>query len=171
MKRKIVSSIVSALGLMFVAVPASAANVSISNTGPGSTNYVTDTSSTSLVCAQTNSATVLNSNAQASASGAAATTNNTTAGSATTGSSSNSNNAATAISQQNSCLPAAQQAVVNPEGGKGADAPVQASAQVATLPNTGPLSPVEATARVSALLSGLAIAAYLGRDWMLRRQH
>lgn len=172
MKRSIVSSVISALSLMFVAIPASAQS-SISNTGPGSTNQITSTSTTSLVCAQTNVATVLNSNAQASSSGAAATSNNTTAGSATSGSSANANNTATALNQQNSCLPGAQQAVANPnpEGGKGADVSAEpASTQVATLPNTGPVSPVEMTARASALLSGLAIAAYLGRDWMLRRQ-
>ncbi|HEX3082700.1 MAG TPA: signal peptidase I [Candidatus Saccharimonadia bacterium] len=77
--------------------PTPCGNVSISHTGPGSTNIVTCTNNTSTTIINGTSVTVTNTSNQSSASGNVTSTGNNTSGSATSGNATNSNSTGTTV--------------------------------------------------------------------------
>ncbi len=80
-----------------LAVGVAAADSSISNTGPGSSNTITsdNSSETNINC--NNNITSTNNNPQTSGTGSSSSTGNTTGGNSTSGSSSNSSSSSTSV--------------------------------------------------------------------------
>lgn len=132
-----------------------AAAQSISNTGPGSTNTVTNTTTNTPIVTCVNSTTVTNSNSQSSNSGTSTNSGNTNSGGATTGSSSNNN---TTVTNVTTGCPAGQVRQVVGGHGSGPGGSFTA-AEVAALPLTGSHSALNNVAVGIAVLGGAAIAS------------
>ncbi len=145
-----------------------AAQTSITNTGPGSNNTVTQTSTNNCTVTNNNTVTATNSNPQSSTSGTANTSGNTSGGSATSGSSSNtSNNSTNAfINNLNGCAPAAATAAAvttsQPQVQSAATTGGQGAAEVMAAQVSAPVGAVSAGApNDAALLLGLSSSTLL----------
>lgn len=160
----ILSPAVIALGISLTPAAVSAATCSISNTGAGSTNTCTYTSSNVVTITCTNGVQIVNNNPQTAVSGTVAVNGNTISGTATSGNATNIS--ALAVDLELNC--AAAPAVVTPPpavvstppaGGVGGGGAVQsvATTKVAALPNTGPAD-VIAPVAISALGLGVLVA-------------
>lgn len=158
------------LSIFIISKPA-AAQTSITNTGPGSTNTITDSSTTNTTLTCDNAITVTTNNDQTSSSGSATTSGNTTAGDASSGNASNSSSSVSDIAV--SCGAAANTTTPpstpgqQPVGGAGAGFVLSSvagaqSARIASLPKTGELSLVNAAAVPLASLGGLAVTTQIG---------
>jgi hypothetical protein len=186
MKRIIqaISGAILAIGLTAGVASADTVNCgNISNTGPGSVNSITCTTSTGVNVYCNNDTHLTTTNNQNASSGYSVVTGNTTGGSSTSGGAQNSNQ--TNLTVGLSCAPAASSApaaVTPPAGGQGGGAPVAAAAApakpvggvgagapaaaVASLPETGSQAPerdaaIAAVALSSALvLPKLFLSAY-----------
>lgn len=90
MKTKLFTSVVMCVAAIATA-PIASADSTISNTGPGSTNIIKSTTSTSCTLKNTNNVQVSGQNNQGASSGSATNSGNTNGGSATSGGASNSN--------------------------------------------------------------------------------
>ncbi len=173
MKYVSIAATTTLLAALIITVPASA---QISNTGPGSTNVITDTSTTSCTSTSTNNVQVSNTTSQGSSSGSAASSGNTSSGSALSGNSSNSSTTSTSVVANNTspCLPAV--AVVTPTpptAGKGGEVLAESTTKatpivVASLPQTGSVTSADVAATTSATISGLLLLAYAARSLKLR---
>lgn len=146
--------------------PCDGNEITISNTGPGSTNTVVCVTNTKLNVVCSNNVYILDSNSQAAVSGAATQQGNSGGGSAVSGNATNSNGDNVQIGA--SCgVPAATTPVTpttptpvappTPPTGMGAAVPTKAT----VLPNTAGTSTTEvAIAGVIALVSVLALSQF-----------
>lgn len=137
------------------------AQSSITNTGPGSTNEITNTSTNTTTIDCTNDLTLSGSNTQTSGSGSSSVSGNTSGGSATSGSTSNTSSTSTSINI-NGC-PQAQTTSSTQPGGKGGEvtsAPSGGGAGVGVtptvLPETGGPTPIKYVGIGSVVLAGAA---------------
>jgi|GEM_PF-1547983 len=113
------------------------ADSSISNTGPDSTNKVTNTTTNTVQVDNDNHLTVTNSNDQTAKTGSASVKGNTTAGSAMSGDATNSNNVSTTIDVGNSsALPGSGSGSVS-GGGSGSGAGAGSGSAASSTPGKG----------------------------------
>lgn len=157
------------LSIALTGVAAAADDVAMTVTGPGSTNSVVTNNNTTISTTNTNVVSVSNENVQVSQSGDAAANENTVVGGAGTGGSglasgdaSNTNAITTTVALSNPSVggvstttPGTGNEVavggIQSPGGKGGDVLGAATtgglgAGVATLPRTGPSSPIDVSA-------------------------
>jgi hypothetical protein len=156
-----------------------AADASITNTGPGSTNTVNSNTSntTKVVCI--NNTLISNSSSQSSSSGSANVSGNTSGGSASSGNASNSN--VTSVTASGSCAPGttpapagspAAQAAAAGRGGLSFNSQGVLAAgggAGAALPETGTTDTVRNTAIGIASLAGIAAVGQVGLGVYRRR--
>lgn len=161
MKKLLLTVAVFALALGFNVPSASAADCTISNTGPGSVNECEVIENYKCTVDNDNNVKVYNSNGQQVQTGSAITVTNTSGGSSTSGNASNTNGTVVeGTIKNNSCVIAAAPVVTPPTeekppvGGMGAVTPVPAPAKAvpAALPNTS------AADSAAGIITGLVIA-------------
>lgn len=162
MKKLLLTVAAFALAFGFTTHSVSAADCTISNTGPGSVNECKVIENFKCTVDNDNKVKVYNSNGQEVSTGNAITVTNTSGGSSTSGNANNTNG--TVIEgtiKNNSCVIAAAPVVTppttegeKPVGGKGAVTPVPAPAKAvpAALPNTS------AADSAVGIIAGLVIA-------------
>lgn len=173
MKRKILSLLYTVAGCIMLSGLASA-QANISNTGPGSNNQVTITSSTTTNCTSTNDIQVTNTNQQGSSSGSSNTSGNTSGGNATSGSATNTNSTSTSVAASGCTLASSVTPEPETPGGSGAgevlgESTEVAAVTVASLPATGELSDTQRLAATTAVLSGLILAGYGIKAWAAQK--
>ena len=149
------------------------ASAQISNTGPGSTNTITNSNSCSSTTTNSNTVTSSNSNTQSGTSGTATNSGNTGSGGSSSGSVSNTGSNSTNVVVENgsasACVPATTTATVTDPGtttttvagGMGAGNP-EAVTRISSLPNTGSGTALSIMASVTAVLAALGVASRTG---------
>jgi hypothetical protein len=169
MKKLLLTVAVFALAFGFTTPSVSAADCTISNTGPGSVNECDVIENFRCTVDNDNKVKIYNSNGQEVTTGNAVTITNTTGGSSTSGDANNSNGTTVeGTIKNNSCVIAAAPVVTPPtetpvEGGKGAVTPVPAPAAAApaVLPNTSADSTVGIIAGLITTLGAAVIGSRL----------
>lgn len=174
--KHVLRTILTALGIALL--PVAAASAQISNTGPGSTNIISDTSTTTCTGTSSNSATITNTTTQSGSSGTASVDGNTSSGGATSGAVGNSSSSSTSLqlTNNNPCAPAVTTTPVTPtpeeEGhvlGEAMTASATSPVVVASLPHTADnLGTANVAASITAAVSGLALVTYAVRAWFNR---
>jgi hypothetical protein len=169
MKKLLLTVAAFALAFGVTAPSVSAADCTITNTGPGSVNECEVIENYKCTVDNDNKVKVYNSNGQEVTTGNAITVTNTSGGSSTSGNANNTNGTTVeGTIKNNSCVIAAAPVVTPPtetpvEGGKGAVTPVAAPAVAApaVLPNTSADSTVGIIASLVTLLGAAVIGSRL----------
>lgn len=174
---QLVSAAVVTFAVGFVPAVSAAADCTITNTGPGSTNTCTVNESNVVTVTCVNGVQVTNLNNQNAFSGTATVSGNTVSGNALSGSAENVNTAATALALNCAAAPAATPTPTPaptpapaPAGGQGGGAVQGAATQkVAALPKTGPNTVASVIALSVAGAGSLAALLHVGLGVYRRR--
>lgn len=156
-KLKQLTMAIAVMALPFVfALPAAAADCTISNTGPGSNNTCQSTTDYSCKVDNNNNVTVTNQNGQTVGTGTANTSGNTTGGGSTSGTAANSNG--TTFSFQVTNEGCAVTAVKQPEAPAPSGGGAGAAKGKATAPTSLPSASGDTTSLVVASVLATSLA-------------